>query len=110
MGELVYSDANHRYQNGIPYYTPDNLFVKGMGVEARFRDRVQDPLKEFNLKVMGKYNNQDGFYFTATSSLSARIHRYWELSLDAHLSSSEVYRYNNFGLNISYTLPNQMAR
>ena len=108
VGELSFSDATTSYTSGIPYYTPDKLLIEGLGVEYRYRDILENPNLSFELELMGKHGNRDGYFISSAARLNARLKKHWELSLNADISSSTVYRYNHVGLTISYILPNYL--
>ncbi|SMO69492.1 DUF2194 domain-containing protein [Fodinibius sediminis] len=105
VAHLSYSNASEHYRSGVPYYTPDHLFIKGGGIDYSYRDQLYDPDFSAGLTLMAKHDNRSGAFFSANARLSARIHRYWQLSLETELSTSSEYRYNNVGFNISYLLP-----
>lgn len=105
IADFSYSEATKSYPSGVPYYTPDNLFTKGLGIEYSYKDALYDPVFSASVELMTKHDNRDGFYFTGSARLSARIHRYWQLSLQGDVSSSNIYRYNKIGIGISYIFP-----
>ncbi len=109
VADLSYSNASESYRSAVPYYTPDNLFIKGGGIDYSYRDRLYDPDFSAGLILMAKHDNRSGAFFSGNARLSARIHRYWQLSLEAELSTSSEYRYNNVAFNISYTLPKTLS-
>lgn len=108
LGELSYSDASRVFPNADPFFTPDGLFIQGSGVQYRYRDVRTDPGFSLDLELVGKHDNQNGFYLTAAARLNTRLWQYWNLSFDASLSSSAVYRYNRLGLTISYLFPRKL--
>lgn len=108
LSELSYSDASRYFDNADPFFTPQNLFIKGAGMQYRYRGGAGAPSGGLSLEVMGKHDNENGLYLTSALQLNARIRQYWQLSLDASLSSSAVYRYNQVGLSVSYLLPNHL--
>ncbi|MDR8391014.1 DUF2194 domain-containing protein [Aliifodinibius sp. S!AR15-10] len=107
IGEGAYLDATRNYSSGIPYWTPNSLVIKGVGVDLRYQDRVQDPNFWVEAEVIGKHN-RDGLYLAYAARLNARIARYWQLRLNAEISSSEIYRSNNIGFTLRYLLPKQL--
>ncbi len=109
VGEISFSDATLRHINAVPYFTPRDLFIKGFGMDIRYSDMPQTPDFSAEVEFMGKHDNRDGFFLTAAARLNARIKQFWEISLNANISSSSVYSYNNFNLTVTYLLPDKLA-
>lgn len=109
IGELSYADATESYSGGVPYYTPERLFTKGAGLEYRYRGILDQPKFSFELELMGKHANRDGFYLSTTARINAQIKKYWDVSLNADISSSDVYRYNHVGITVSYLFPKKIS-
>ena len=103
--DFSYADASTNYPSGLPYYTPDNLFVQGIGVDLQYQDLRYEPDFSAGLEMMVKRDNRNGSFFVGSGRLSATISNFWELSLDGYFSTSQVYRYNSVNVSISYTFP-----
>ncbi|MCW9708307.1 DUF2194 domain-containing protein [Fodinibius salsisoli] len=107
--DVSFSDATTSYLSGVPYYTPDQLFVKGVGIDYSYKDALYNPDFSAGIELALKHGSRDGAFFSGSAHLSARINKFWELSLQGDLSTSSVYRYNKIGLGISYTLPKSLS-
>lgn len=101
--DFSYADASTNYPSGLPYYTPNNLFVQGIGVDLQYQDLRYEPDFSAGLEMMVKRDNRNGSFFVGSGRLSATISNFWELSLDGYFSTSQVYRYNSVNVSISYT-------
>ncbi|HLR33013.1 MAG TPA: hypothetical protein VK074_11015, partial [Fodinibius sp.] len=110
LAALSWSDASKRHLSSIPYYTPHNYFVQGAGIDYSYKSQLYNPDFSTGLTFMARRNNRDGLFFSGSARLSARINNFWQISLQGELSTSDVYRYNNIGLNISYLLPKTFTK
>ena len=107
IGEAAYLDATTEYTDGVPYWTPGDLLIKGAGLDIRYQDAPENPDVRIEAEIMGKHN-RDGFYITSAARLNARLARYWQLRINAGLSSSSIYRSNSVGIGLRYIFPKQL--
>ncbi|WP_138429701.1 DUF2194 domain-containing protein [Fodinibius saliphilus] len=108
--DFSYADAKIGYLTGVPYYTPNNLAVKGAGVELGYQNMRSDPSFSSRLEILGKHSNRDGAFLAASGSVTAQINKYWDLALNGYLSTSKIYRYNSLSLSISYIFPRRLGK
>lgn len=106
VAELSYSDASEIFENGTPFFTPDRLFIQGVGGKFYFK-RLNVGL-ETELEVLAKNDNENGIYVTSSARINKQLMKYWQISINADISSSAVYRYNRVGLTVSYLLPREL--
>ncbi len=100
--DFSYADAQTTYSSGNPYYTPDALFVQGIGVDLSYQDAQNDPDFSAGVELMAKRDSRDGAFFVGAGRLNAQISNFWQLSLNGYFSTSRVYRYNSINLSVSY--------
>ena len=103
ISELFYADASETFQSGIPFFTPENLFVKGLGIDFRYRE--PNDFSYFTLaelEIMGKHETTDGFFVTGRASLEKKLKSFWEFKIGTEISTSEVYRSNRVFFTISH--------
>lgn len=101
IAELSFADATEPFTSGVPFYTADQLLIQGIGAEFRYRNLLKNPNLSIELELTGKNDTRDGLFLTS----SARLQKYWKISLNAALSSSFVYRYSQVGITVSYIFP-----
>ncbi len=101
--ELSYSDASETFASGFPFYTPENLFVKGAGLDFRFRKPNDYEYKTLiELEIMGKHEQKDGFFFTGRATIEHKFTNYWEFKVGTDYSTSKLYRSNSVFFTISH--------
>lgn len=105
IAELAWADASDSFLSGIPYYTPDQFFSKGVGFDLRYRNPDNfDFLSLLELEVMGKHETADGFYGTGRIQFQNKFKKYWEIRVGSEISTSQIYRSNRFFFTLSYYL------
>ncbi|SHF52475.1 hypothetical protein SAMN05443144_109184 [Fodinibius roseus] len=109
LADLSYADATEKFLFAMPYYTPDKILTKGGGMEFSYKNKLYDPGFSTGISFMAKHNIHDGTFYSGNARLSARINKYWQLSLQGALSTSNIYRYNHVGLNISHIFPKKFV-
>ncbi len=103
--ELGFSDASKKFTSGIPFYTPENLFVQGIGLDFRFRKPNDFEYKTLvDVEVMAKHEQKDGFFFTGRANLEHKFTNYWQLKVGTDFSTSKLYRSNSIFFTISHYL------
>lgn len=101
--ELYYADASETFQSGVPFFTPENLFIQGVGTDIRYREPNNfDYLTLAELEIMGKHETTDGFFVTGRASIETKLKSFWEFRLGTEISTSEVYRSNRIFFTISH--------
>lgn len=103
IGELSWADASINYLSGTPYFTPDNFFSKGIGLEFRLRRPDNfDYLSLFQVEIMGKHETNDGFFGTGRIQLEHKFKKFWEFKIGSDISTSKTYSSNRFFFSFSY--------
>ncbi|NGP87894.1 DUF2194 domain-containing protein [Fodinibius halophilus] len=110
LADISYANSKVGYLRGVPYYTPDNLFVKGVGIDLNYKNERTDPSFTSRIEILGKHSNRDGTFLAATGTVKAQVNDYWSLSLNGYLSTSKIYRYNSLSLSISYIFPRALDK
>jgi hypothetical protein len=107
--ELSYSDATENYASGIPFYTPDQYFSQGIGLDLQFRNPDTFEYKtQLTGEVMGKKERREGAFLTARVELQHKFRNFWEFSLGSEISTSQVYRSNRIFFTISHYFPKKL--
>lgn len=100
---LIWSDATKNYINAIPYFTPDNYFEQGIGLDFRFRN---PDTFEYNtvidLELMAKKEKIAGKFGSGRIQIEHKFKRFWELRIGSEYSTSELYRSNRVFFTLSY--------
>ncbi|MDZ7693502.1 MAG: hypothetical protein U5K69_20690 [Balneolaceae bacterium] len=76
IAEAAYQDATINYSSGIPYWTPNELFIKGGGIDFLYQRSAQEPTFLIEAELMVKHN-RDGIDLASAGRLNARIACYW---------------------------------
>lgn len=106
LAELSYSDASKSYLSGSPYYTPDQYFSTGAGIDARYRyPNNFDYDSRITGEVLAKYASEEGYFFTGRLQAEHKLNNFWQINLGTEISTSSVYRSNRFFISISHTFP-----
>ncbi|SMO34593.1 DUF2194 domain-containing protein [Gracilimonas mengyeensis] len=106
LGELGYYDATETFESGIPYYTPDQYFSQGLGVDVQFRNPDNYEYQtRIDAEVMARHEREDSFYFSGSVQMNLKIARFWDLTTGAEISTSDTYRSNRIFITISHSLP-----
>lgn len=101
--ELAFADASKTFTSGTPFYTPDNLFVQGVGLDFRFRKPNDYEYKTLiDVEVMGKHEQKDGVFFTGRATLEHKFTNYWQFKVGTDFSTSKLYRSNSLFFTISH--------
>lgn len=100
-----YSSATKNYSSGVPYWTPHNLNIEGVGVTWTYNKENLIPKFTMDGEMLLNNDNQNGLYYSANINLNALILKYWRLGLKGDVSTSKVYRSNSVTLSISYVFP-----
>lgn len=109
--ELGYYDATESFLTGIPYYTPDNYFSKGIGLDLQFRNpNTFEYRTQLNAEVMGKHEQQDGYFFSGRIQFEHKFKNFWEVSAGTEVSTSRVYRSNRVFITISHYFPTNFLK
>lgn len=95
--EIAYQDATDVYPSGLPYWTPNKLSTMGLGgvIESR-KKRFKFSAESFIRK-----DNQSGWYGTFLINNKLFIGNKWKINAIGYMSTSKVYRYNEFRIGIS---------
>lgn len=111
LAEIGYSDATENYLTGIPYYTPDQYFSQGVGVDLQFRNpNTFDYRTQITADIMGKHERRDGFFATGSIQLEHKFRNFWQISVGSEISTSSVYRSNRIFFTISHFFPRSLDR
>lgn len=103
IAEISWADASESFLSGVPFYTPDNWFVKGIGLDLRYRKPDNfDYLSLLEIEVMGKHEQSDGFYVTGRASLEKKLSSFWEFKAGTEFSTSRIYRSNRVFFTLSH--------
>lgn len=103
IGELAWQDATKSFVNADPFFTQNNYFLKGVGLDLRYRnpnDFNYDTL--FELEVMGKHASTDGYFMTGRVNIEHKFKNFWQVKVGSELSTSSVYQSNRIFLTISH--------
>jgi len=106
--ELSHSNASKIFESGNPFFTPDNLFIQGLGAKYQFPSELSNTDLEAELEMLVKNDNDNGIYVVSSARINKRLKKYWQVSINANISSSAVYRYNRMALTLSYLLPREL--
>lgn len=109
LAELSYANATESFTDGLPYYTPDNYFSKGLGFDIRYRmpDNF-DYDTQFSLELLAKQAEDEGFFYTGRIAAEHDLGRYWRLSVGADISTSSVYRSNRLFFTLRHIFPRKL--
>ncbi len=111
VAEASYSDATRSFTGGIPYYTPDKYFSKGVGIDVQYRNPVNFDYKtRFTAEVLAKHEQKDGMYVSGRAAFEHQFANFWEISLGTDFSTSKVYRSNRVFFGISYYFPKKLIQ
>jgi len=103
IGELGWQDASKSFPNAIPFFTQDNYFVQGVGFDMRYRNPNDfDYNSLFELEVMGKHANSDGYFMTGRVNIEHKFKNFWQIKLGTEFSTSSVYQSNRIFFTISH--------
>lgn len=103
IGSLSVSDASKSFLSGIPYFTPDNYFEQGIGLDLRFRNpNTFDYFTLFDIEFMLKNERRDGIFGTGRIQLEKKFKRFWEFKIGSEISTSKVYSSNRIFFTLSY--------
>ncbi len=100
-----YSSATKNYASGIPYWTPHNLNIEGVGLAWTYTKQIMIPKFTMDGEMLLNNDNQNGLYYSANINLKAIVFKFWRVGLKGDLSTSKVYRSNSVSLSISYVFP-----
>lgn len=111
LAELGYSDATESYLSGIPYYTPDQYFSQGAGLDFQYRNsNTFEYQTQLTGEVMGKHERREGLFFSGRVQFEHKFKNFWEISVGTEISTSRVYRSNRFFFTISHYFPKKLGR
>lgn len=103
IASMSWSDASENFNSGIPYFTPDQYFEQGLGVDFRFRKPdTFDFFTKFEFELMARHESTEGIFGTGRLQFDQKFKNYWELSLGTEISSSKVYSSNRIFFTLSY--------
>ncbi len=103
IAELSWADASESFLSGVPFYTPDDWFVKGIGLDLRYREPNNFEYRSLaEIEVMGKHEQSDGLYVTGRASLEKKFSSFWELKIGTEVSTSRIYRSNRVFFTLSH--------
>lgn len=106
IGELGWQDANKQFVNADPFFTQDKYFLKGAGVDLRYRmPNTFDYKTLLNFEVMGKHSATGGYYMTANANIEHKFKNFWQIKTGTDFSTSSVYQSNRFFITISHYFP-----
>lgn len=109
--ELGYSDATQSFLSGIPYYTPDQYFSQGIGLDLQFRNpNTFDFQTQLTGEVMGKHERREGLFLTGRIEFQHKFRNFWEISIGSEISTSSIYRSNRIFFSISHYFPKNLGR
>ncbi|MEQ8525475.1 DUF2194 domain-containing protein [Gracilimonas sp.] len=109
LGEVSYSDATESFLSGIPYYTPDQYFSQGLGLDLQYRNPDNfDYRTQLTGEIMGKHERREGFFLTGRIQLEHKFRNFWQISLGSEISTSQVYRSNRIFFTISHYFPKKL--
>ncbi len=110
VGEISYADATENFLSGVPYYTPDQYFAQGIGLDFRFRNPDSfDYRTQFTGEVFGKHERREGFFYTGRIQLEHKFKNFWQISVGSEISTSDVYRSNRIFFTISHYFPRKLS-
>ncbi|WP_157470751.1 DUF2194 domain-containing protein [Gracilimonas tropica] len=109
--EIGYADATVSYISGIPYYTPDNYFSQGLGVDLQFRNPDSFEYRtQLTGEIMGKHESREGFFASGRIQLEHKFQNFWEISIGSEFSTSSIYRSNRIFFTISHYFPRSINK
>ena len=109
LGEVSYSDATQSFISGIPYYTPDQYFSQGLGLDLQYRNpNTFEYRTQLTGEVMGRHERREGFFLSGRLEFQHKFRNFWEISLGSEISTSQVYRSNRIFFTLSYYFPKQL--
>ena len=106
LGQFSYASATEARPSGVPYWTPNNLQIRGGGLELQVGSGEYDFTGR--LEGMRKHNNETGVFTTVNASASWNLNPYWSVELQGRISTSELYRSNSAGLSVTMRLPRKL--
>lgn len=110
IGSLSVSDASKNFLSGIPYFTPDNYFEQGIGLDFRFRNPdTFDYFTLFDFELMLKNERRDGVFGTGRVQLEKKFKRFWEFKVGSEISTSKVYSSNRIFFTLSYYFKRKLS-
>jgi hypothetical protein len=108
--EVSYSDAAKSYTSGIPYYTPDQYFSQGIGLDFQYRKPDNfDYRTQLTGEVMGRHERREGAFLAGRVQLEHKFRNFWEVTIGSEISTSKVYRSNRVFFTISYYFPKTLS-
>tara|TARA_R110000868_G_scaffold304437_23_gene565447 strand:+ start:13115 stop:17023 length:3909 start_codon:yes stop_codon:yes gene_type:complete len=103
IASLSIADASKNFPSGIPFYTPENYFEQGFGVDFRFRNpNTFEYFTLLDLEIMAKHELRDGIFGTGRIQLENKFNRYWEFKIGSEISTSKIYSSNRIFFTLSY--------
>lgn len=109
LAELGYTDATQSFLSGIPYYTPDQYFSQGAGLDLQFRNpNTFEYQTQLTGEIMGKHERREGLFFTGRIQFEHKFKNFWEISIGTEISTSRVYRSNRIFFTISHYFPKKI--
>ncbi|MFD2532297.1 hypothetical protein [Gracilimonas halophila] len=109
IAELSYNDATENFTSGIPYYTPDQYFSQGLGVDVQYRNPDSfDYRTRFIGEIMGKHERRDGYYLTGRLEIEHTFDNFWSIRIGSEISTSGVYRSNRLFFTVSHVFPRKL--
>jgi hypothetical protein len=109
IAELSYNDATENFTSGIPYYTPDQYFSQGLGVDVQYRNPDSfDYRTRFIGEIMGKHERRDGYYLTGRLEIEHTFDNFWSIRIGSEISTSSVYRSNRLFFTVSHVFPRKL--
>lgn len=103
IAELSYADASKEFLNAIPYFTQNDYFLKGVGLDLRYRSpNTFDYKTLFEAELMGKHAQRDGYFMTGRVNIEHKFDNYWFVKLGTEYSTSSIYQSNRIFLTISH--------
>ncbi|GAB5408920.1 MAG: hypothetical protein BalsKO_12850 [Balneolaceae bacterium] len=103
IAALSISDASESFLSGIPYFTPDNYFEQGIGIDLRFRNPDSfDYFTLLDIEFMLRNERRDGVFGTGRVQLEKKFKRFWEFKIGTEISTSKVYSSNRIFFTLSY--------
>lgn len=103
IGELAWQDATKSFVNADPFFTQNNYFLQGVGIDLRYRkpnDFDYNTLLE--LEVMGKHAVTDGYFMTGRINVEHKFKNFWQVKVGSEFSTSSVYQSNRIFFTISH--------
>lgn len=107
---LSWADASENFLTGIPYYTPDQYFEQGLGLDVRYRNPDSfDFLTKLEFEIMAKHEIDEGIFGAGRLQLDHKFKNFWEIKVGSEVSSSKIYRSNRIFFTVSHYFKKKMT-